>query len=88
MLSCLGCFQRNQRKKQALAETKANFSKLVEENRRLLKEREANQKESYEVTEYLRKELLIKTERLLGIDEKIKEVGLVQGHLETPNGAA
>ncbi|GMH39630.1 hypothetical protein BSKO_07528 [Bryopsis sp. KO-2023] len=64
----------NERKKRALAETKAKYSQLLEENKRLLQDRENTERENYEVTEYLRKELLAKTERLVGVDNQIQEI--------------
>lgn len=58
----------------ALAETKAMYNKIIEENQMLLQERAVTERENYEVTEYLRSELLAKTEKLLKVDSRIKEV--------------
>ncbi|KAG2495412.1 hypothetical protein HYH03_006360 [Edaphochlamys debaryana] len=58
----------NQRKKKALAETKNQFSKVADENRVLLKQLEDNQRENYQVTEHLRRELLAKTEHIASLE--------------------
>ncbi|GLI63274.1 hypothetical protein VaNZ11_006179 [Volvox africanus] len=58
----------NQRKKKALAETKSQFSKVADENRVLLKQLEDTQRENYQVTEHLRRELLTKTEKIAALE--------------------
>lgn len=63
----------NQRKKKALFETKQKYNALLSENKLLLEEREANQLETYEVTEFLRKEILRKNERILALEEHLAE---------------
>lgn len=63
----------NQRKKKALAETKARYEALLGENRTLLEEREASQKESYEVTEFLRKEIVSKNAAVAALEGKLEE---------------
>ena len=49
----------NQRKKKALLDVKGRYDALLSENRQLLEERELSQQETYEVTEFLRKEILL-----------------------------
>lgn len=55
---------RNQRKKKALADTKNQYGKVADENKVLVKTLEETQRDNYEVTEHLRKELLSKTEKI------------------------
>ncbi|KAG2441078.1 hypothetical protein HXX76_003931 [Chlamydomonas incerta] len=61
----------NQRKKKALAETKNQFSKVADENRVLLKQLEDTQRENYQVTEHLRRELLAKTEAIAALESDL-----------------
>mmetsp|Transcript_12897 Transcript_12897/g.15564 ORF Transcript_12897/g.15564 Transcript_12897/m.15564 type:complete len:487 (-) Transcript_12897:254-1714(-) len=63
----------NQRKKKALQETKGKCEQLVAENRLLLEEREANQQETYEVTEFLRKEILRKNEKIASLEALLEQ---------------
>eukprot|EP00873_Tetraselmis_striata_P041509 jgi/Tetstr1/461773/TSEL_006861.t1 len=63
----------NQRKKKALFETKARYNSLVEENKQLLAERENAANESYEVTEYLRREILSKNERIGELEAQLQQ---------------
>ncbi|GAX85577.1 hypothetical protein CEUSTIGMA_g12992.t1 [Chlamydomonas eustigma] len=64
----------NQRKKKALADTKSQFHKVTDENKSLLKQLEDTQRENYEVTEFLRQELLQKTEKIAEMDAEIKRM--------------
>ena len=66
---------RNQRKKKALYETKARYNALVDENKQLLREREGAAAESYEVTEYLRREILNKNDRITELESQLLQVG-------------
>ena len=45
----------------------------MEENKLLLEEREATQQETYEVTEFLRKEILRKNERIAQLEQFIEQ---------------
>jgi len=63
----------NQRKKKALQETKVKCEQLLGENRLLLEEREANQQETYEVTEFLRKEILRKNEKIGSLEQILEQ---------------
>eukprot|EP00976_Prorocentrum_cordatum_P089659 1187811-Prorocentrum_minimum.AAC.1 len=63
----------NQRKKKALQETKVKCEQLLGENRLLLEEREANQQETYEVTEFLRKEILRKNEKISSLEQILEQ---------------
>lgn len=63
----------NQRKKKALFETKSRYNSLVEENKQLLAERENAANESYEVTEYLRREILAKNERIGELESQLQQ---------------
>ncbi|XRB07516.1 flagellar/basal body protein [Pycnococcus provasolii] len=63
----------NQRKKKALFDTKQKYNALLQENKMLLEEREANQLETYEVTEFLRKEILRKNERIVALEEHLAQ---------------
>jgi hypothetical protein len=66
-------FCRNQRKKKALQDTKVKCEQLLSENRLLLEEREANQQETYEVTEFLRKEILRKNEKIASLEAILEQ---------------
>jgi hypothetical protein len=46
---------------------------LLSENRLLLEEREANQQETYEVTEFLRKEILRKNEKIASLEAILEQ---------------
>lgn len=61
----------NQRKKRALAEAKQKFNALAEENKTLLKQFDELQKETYEVTEALRRELLTKNEKIGTLENEV-----------------
>ena len=63
----------NQRKKKALSETKARYVALLSENRSLLEEKEAMERETYEVTEYLRKEIVSKSEAVARLCGELEE---------------
>lgn len=63
----------NQRKKKALQETKTKCEELLAENRLLLEEREANHQETYEVTEFLRKEILRKNEKIASLEALLEQ---------------
>lgn len=76
---CRCSLDRNQRKKKALFETKARYNSLVEENKQLLAERENAANESYEVTEYLRREILSKNERIGELEAQLQQVRLPLG---------
>ncbi|KXZ47560.1 hypothetical protein GPECTOR_34g719 [Gonium pectorale] len=65
----------NQRKKKALAETKNQFSKVADENRVLLKQLEDTQRENYQVTEHLRRELLARTEKIASLEADLVKLG-------------
>lgn len=69
---------RNQRKKKALADTKTQFNKLTGENKQLLKHLEDSQRENYEVTEYLRQELLTKNELVQKLEADNEQVGITR----------
>ena len=68
--------RRNQRKKKALADTKGQYGRVADENRTLLEQLEATQKENYAVTEHLRKELLAKTQHIAELQAKNEQVRL------------
>lgn len=70
--ACRTC--RNQRKKKALADTKTQYNKVTDENRTLLKQLDDTQRENYEVTEYLREELLSKTGRIAQLEAEVAQV--------------
>jgi len=57
-----------------LAETKTLFSKVADENKSLIKQLEDTQKENYEVTEHLRHELLIKTDRIAELEGEVAKI--------------
>ncbi|GAQ84524.1 hypothetical protein KFL_001930030 [Klebsormidium nitens] len=63
----------SERKSAALLEMKQRYDKLVEENKLLLEEREASQQETYEVAEYLRKELARKNDRNKELEAHLEE---------------
>ncbi len=71
---------RNQRKKKALADTKSQFAKVTEENKTLLKQLEDTQRENYEVTEFLRQELLQKTEKIVQMEQEMVKVRATRTH--------
>lgn len=62
------CFCRNQRKKHALAETKSQYNQVVTENKKLLQQWDDTQRDTYQVTEHLRSELLIKAHRVAELE--------------------
>eukprot|EP00197_Chlamydomonas_leiostraca_P014815 CAMPEP_0202874320 /NCGR_PEP_ID=MMETSP1391-20130828/25171_1 /ASSEMBLY_ACC=CAM_ASM_000867 /TAXON_ID=1034604 /ORGANISM="Chlamydomonas leiostraca, Strain SAG 11-49" /LENGTH=436 /DNA_ID=CAMNT_0049555731 /DNA_START=78 /DNA_END=1384 /DNA_ORIENTATION=+ len=64
----------NQRKKKALADTKNQFGKVADENKVLVKTLEETQRDNYEVTEHLRKELLAKTEKIGELQAEIAKL--------------
>lgn len=64
----------NQRKKKALAEVKGRYDALLLENRQLLEERETSEQETYEVTEYLRQEIVQKTDKILELEASMRQL--------------
>lgn len=48
--------------------------KVTDENKQLLRQLDETQRENYEVTEYLRQELLLKTEKIAELDAEIAKV--------------
>ena len=64
---------RNQRKKKALLATQGKLSVLEQANRKLLEEHEAEKHESFEVAEFLRKEIVKKNERILMLEAQVEE---------------
>ena len=65
--------RRNQRKKKALLATQGKLSVLEQANRKLLEEHEAEKHESFEVAEFLRKEIVKKNERILMLEAQVEE---------------
>eukprot|EP00798_Chlamydomonas_sp_ICE-L_P001671 gene1671-33065_t len=61
----------NQRKKKALADTKSQFKKISDENKSLIQQLEDTQRENYEVTEHLRRELLLKMEHIAELESEV-----------------
>ena len=57
-----------------LALTLMNPCKVTDENKQLLRQLDETQRENYEVTEYLRQELLLKTEKIAELDDEIAKV--------------
>lgn len=51
-----------------------NPCKVTDENKQLLRQLDETQRENYEVTEYLRQELLLKTEKIAELDDEIAKV--------------
>ncbi|MEW5297752.1 MAG: hypothetical protein WDW36_000936 [Sanguina aurantia] len=68
----------NQRKKKALADSKVQFSRVADENRTLLRQLEDTQRENYEVTEHLRRELMAKAERIAMLEVELDTLGSLQ----------
>ena len=64
---------RNQRKKKALLATQGKLSVLEQANRKLLEEHQAEKHESFEVAEFLRKEIVKKNERILMLEAQVEE---------------
>ena len=56
-----------------MTETQDKYLELLAVNRELVEERESSQQESYEVTEYLRKEILAKKEKILALEAQLDE---------------
>lgn len=65
---------RSQRQKAALQQQQTKYHELVAENRRLQEQHDAMQKENFEVTEYLRREILAKDEKAAAQEAKIEQV--------------
>ena len=66
--------RRSQRQKAALQQQQTKYHELVAENRRLQEQHDAMQKENFEVTEYLRREILAKDEKAAAQEVKIEQV--------------
>ena len=77
----------NERKKKTLAELKSKYETLIRAHRELEDERESEKKESYEVTEHLRKELLSKTDKIIKLEALLEKKDIeteeMKAHLET-----
>jgi hypothetical protein len=65
---------RNQRKKAALAFTKDAYSKLQAENQALLQQLEESNRESYQVSEQFRQELLGKNQKIAELQLQLDQV--------------
>ena len=72
---------RSQRQKAALQQQQTKYHELVAENRRLQEQHDAMQKENFEVTEYLRREILAKDEKAAAQEVKIEQVRHRKGGL-------
>lgn len=71
---CSACLHRNQRKKAALAFTKDAYSKLQAENQALLQQLEESNRESYQVSEQFRQELLGKNQKITELQLQLDQV--------------
>ena len=67
-----------------MAETKTQFNRMVQENQGLVTQLETSQKESYDVFEHFRADLLEKTEKIAELEADIIKVST----LEYPQPAA
>lgn len=74
LLLLLPCLHRNQRKKAALAFTKDAYSKLQAENQALLQQLEESNRESYQVSEQFRQELLGKNQKIAELQLQLDQV--------------
>lgn len=73
-------FDRNQRKKAALAFTKDAHSKLQAENQVLLQQLEESNRESYQVSEHFRQELIAKKQQIAELQGQLEQVRVHAGH--------
>lgn len=72
---CSCCpYNRNQRKKAALAFTKDAYNKLQAENGVLLQQLEESTRESYQVSEHFRQELLAKNQKIADLQSQLEQV--------------
>eukprot|EP00892_Ulva_mutabilis_P000632 jgi/Ulvmu1/1056/UM105_0014.1 len=63
----------SQRKKRALMETRIKYNALLEENKRLLREREESEKAAFEVTETMRRDILTKNDRIAELESSLAD---------------
>lgn len=64
-----------QRQKNALAEQQVRFHELLEENRQLQDQHDISLRDNFEVTEFLRREIVTKDEKISSLQGKMDEVG-------------
>eukprot|EP00775_Hariotina_reticulata_P008448 gene8448-8632_t len=64
----------NQRKKKALADTKDACNQLLAENESLLQQLEDANKESYQVTEHFRQEVLVRNQRIVELQMQMEQL--------------
>ena len=63
-----------QRQKIALAEQQVQYSELVQQNRQLQEQHDNNLRDNFEVTEFLRREIVSKDEKIASLQNKMEEV--------------
>ena len=63
-----------QRQEVALAEQQVRYQELLEENRQLQDQHEVSLRDNFEVTEFLRHEILAKDEEISSLHAKMDEV--------------
>lgn len=64
-----------QRQKIALAEQQVQYQELLEANKQLQEAHESNLRDNFEVTEFLRREITLKDEKIASLQSKMEEVG-------------
>lgn len=65
----------SQRQKIALAEQQVRYQELVEDNRQLQDQYDISLRDNFEVTEFLRREIVAKDEKVASLLGKMDEVG-------------
>ncbi|KAL3138080.1 hypothetical protein ABBQ38_005310 [Trebouxia sp. C0009 RCD-2024] len=63
-----------QRQKIALAEQQVQYQELLEANKQLQEAHESNLRDNFEVTEFLRREITLKDEKIASLQSKMEEV--------------
>lgn len=63
-----------QRQKTALAEQQVQYQDLVQQNRQLQDQHDNSLRDNFEVTEFLRREIISKDEKIASLQSKMEEV--------------